>query len=85
MFQREASKREWATVDYHIATDREVNSGSLQRIADACELMAKSYRELIEERERYRLWWKDEQNRRHHLERVIRGLKSRITVLEKKK
>lgn len=39
--QRDASRKEWSTWSKESARVEEINSGSLQRIADACELMAK--------------------------------------------
>lgn len=51
MTHREASKKVWNSSDP--GRMDEINMGSLQRIADACELMAKNHARLIEERNLY--------------------------------
>ena len=37
-----------------------INTGCLQRIADAIEIMAKNHAELIEDRDKYERWFKSE-------------------------
>ena len=53
MNQREASRAEWRTHGVPPCRD-EINSGSLQRIADATEAMAQSWVELRKIAERLR-------------------------------
>jgi hypothetical protein len=54
MNNRDASKMEWSTRGGVGATDQEINIGSLQRIADACELMAKNWVQLTQDRDYYK-------------------------------
>ena len=61
-----------------------INAGSLQRIADACERMAVRHTELIEERDRYARWHKDEQARRERWQRKHSAALGQITKLRKK-
>lgn len=79
MTQREASKKHWNSNN----TVEDINSGCLQRIADATEAMAKNYVDLQNERDRLiaRVEYRDE--RITKLENRIRGLKGVITKLKK--
>ena len=74
---REASKKNWDADD----TTVDITAGSLQRIADACEVMAKSQNQLIYNRDAYKRWYELEKKWCDHLRAVIRGLKGRITIL----
>ena len=47
---RDDSRKNWSATGKF----EDINAGSLQRIADATELMAKRYLELIDERDRLR-------------------------------
>ena len=62
----------------------DIDTGSLQRIADATEAMAKNHKDLIREKEMYERWWLFEEKKTHHLRAVIRGLKGRVTILNRK-
>lgn len=64
--------------------NEQLQLGCLQRIADATEIMAKDYRELIEERNRYERWYREERGRREALERSIRTYKANYTRLKNK-
>lgn len=76
---RDSSRQNWNTR----CTVEDINAGSLQRIADACELMAKNYSELIDERNRWRRWHDEEQERRIALERRNAALRGVITKMKK--
>ena len=86
---REASKRNWTSCD----SAEQINMGSLQRIADACELMAKRYSTVIEERDRYFRWYESERkcskrlsNSNSALRGVITKVRNRLNKeLEKQK
>lgn len=78
---REASKKEWTSDD----TREDINAGSFQRIADACELMARNHAALIAERDRYERWHKEEQARRQVLERRLIALRGVVTKLKRRK
>ena len=79
--QRESSRREWSSGN----TRDEINSGSLQRIADACELMATSYKELIDERNLFRDQSISRRARIETLDRRIAALRGVITKLQKRR
>ncbi len=53
--------------------------------ADACELMAKNHSKLIEERDRYYRWYKDEQAEKNRSYRRNSALKGVITKLKNKR
>ena len=79
---REASKQNWYPGDGVFPTEK-INSGSLQRIADACELMAKNHKQLIEERDMYERSFQRRKAYAESLERTIRSLKGVITKLRR--
>lgn len=88
MTHREASKQAWSA-NLPRPTVEDINLGSLQSIADACELMAKNYAALISDRERYERWFKDyrtmykaEQRRASSLRGVITKLKTKQAALK---
>jgi hypothetical protein len=66
-------------------TIESVNAGSLQRIADATELMAKSYLELQAEAARYKEWYRIRGQEIQQLELRVAALKGVITKLKKGK
>lgn len=65
-------------------TNEQINIGSLQRIADATEVMAKNYIELQRELEKYKRWYQEEVQRVSHRDKIIAGLRGHITKLKKK-
>lgn len=74
---REESRRNWISN----STTQEINAGSLQRIADATEVMAKSYQKLIDERDMYKRWYEEERGtskRLYHSNRALRGVITKI-------
>jgi hypothetical protein len=78
---REDSKKTWTSngsIDH-------INAGSLQRIADAMELMARGYQELIRERDQYKHWYEHRRDRHEKAERRIIALKGVITRMRKVK
>ncbi len=74
MNTREASKQNWVSDLSFEST----NTGSLQRIADACELMAQGHAKLISDRDRYEKWWREERAKRIALEATVTGLRGQI-------
>lgn len=78
---REESKRNWTPASPVIKDD--IKIGCLQRIADATETMAGNYIALIEERDRYMQWYRQEQSSVAMLERSISAFKGVITKLKK--
>lgn len=81
---REASSRDWKTGSESGATFEEINSGSLQRIADATEKMAKRYDDLIYDRDLYMKMYKDKRGESESLFRSNAALRGVITKLKKK-
>ncbi|MES2779930.1 MAG: hypothetical protein V4651_08520 [Bacteroidota bacterium] len=80
---RDASRENW-TNRFEL-TNEDINTGSLQRIADATEVMAKNHNELIRENdslkrevERYRLWYNQEQKLNRYLRGNITRLKNKL-------
>ena len=78
---REVSRRPWNfSIDNAAET---INCGSLQRIADACDLMAKNHSQLIADRDRFELYWKEERATRERRDRTISALNGVITKLKR--
>lgn len=79
--QREQSRQEWTGNN----TREDIDSGSLQRIADATELMARNYLELQNDM----IFWKNRAEkglaRAEAAERRITALKGVITKMKKRK
>lgn len=61
-----------------------INAGSLQRIADAAEVMAKNYNMLLQTKENYKQWYEQRGQRIVKLERQNAALRGQITKLKKK-
>ena len=78
---RESSRGHWNSQD----TIEDINCGSLQRIADATELMAKNYQSLINDRDNYQKWYRERGERIDGLNRKISALRGQITKLKKAK
>lgn len=80
---REESRRDWHREEVPPTND-DLKLGCLQRIADATEMMARRYHDLIDERDKYKNAYKrvclyeDRANRR------IAALRGVITKLKKK-
>lgn len=79
---REASKQNWTTNNTQ-ATESEINLGSLQRIADATEVMAGNFIALQNDRDLYRRWYNEQRQNTEKLYNRIRSLKGHITRLKK--
>lgn len=80
MNQREASRQNWSAT----GQIQEINSGSLQRIADATEKMAASYDYLREDRDRYKRRYQEETLRREKRDRQVAALRGAITRMKRK-
>lgn len=84
MTYKEAGKKNWETRSGSGAERDEIKVGAIQRIADACELMAQNHARLISERDDYKHWYKDELERANQLERQNTAFRGVITKLKKK-
>lgn len=80
MNMRECSKKEWESSD----TLEHLKLGCLQRIADAVETMSRSYSALIQDRDLYERWWKEEKSRNEKLKNRNAGLRGAISRLSRK-
>lgn len=67
-----------------LATNEDVNTGSLQRIADATELMASNYLRLQADLNMYKKWHKESQEGEAKMVRRISALQGVITRLKNK-
>ena len=76
---RGSSKQEWTSN----TSVEHINAGSLQRIADACELMASNYLRLQNDLDLNRRWHREEQSLRRKRDRQIAALRGVITRLKK--
>lgn len=65
-------------------TVENINAGSLQRIADACERMAGNYIALQNERDRYKRWYQEALQNREAAERRASALRGVITKMKRK-
>ena len=80
----EASKLNWkVNNDEGKANIEEINSGSLQRIATATEIMAKNHQELIDSKEFYRKQYRYYQEQNSLKEKSIAAYKGHITRLKR--
>jgi hypothetical protein len=77
--QRESSRKEWVAKD----TLADINSGSFQRIADACELMAKDHQRLVDERDRFKQMYESHAKWAKSLERANAALRGHIGRLKR--
>jgi len=60
-----------------------INAGSLQRIADATEVMSQNYNALIADRDRFKKWYYEEREENDGLRKTIGSLRGWITRLKK--
>jgi len=79
---RELSKQNFESANGN--TLEAIGAGSLQRIADATELMAKNYLQLQTDRELYKRWYNESKAQKEKLYRQISALKGVITKLKKR-
>ena len=83
---KKISKVEWATLGQDDSNDtrEKVKLGSLQRIADACELMAQNHAELIRDRDNFKRWYEEGKADLQRAENSNRSLRGQITKLRKR-
>lgn len=83
MSLREDSKTEYRKSAETINRD-EIKIGCLQRIADATEVMAKRYQDLIDERDKYKRWYESSLKTEEYQLRRISALRGVITRMKKR-
>ena len=79
---RELSKRNFSSLNG--STLEAISTGSLQRIADATELMAKNFIALQNDRDMYKRWYYEGNAKNTKLCKQISALKGVITKLKNK-
>ncbi len=77
---KESSKKEWTSAD----SIEHINTGSLQRIADACEKMAIRHTELIDRADKYERFYKRVVAQLDASERRNAALRGVITKLRRR-
>jgi len=82
-FKEQSKTVNWGTSQPEGLNIEQVNCGALLRIADATELMAKNYAELVSERDGLRGRLRDEQINANYRRRQISALRGQITRLRK--
>lgn len=81
---RKESRKDWVATGAVVPSLEQMQFGCLQRIADATELMAKRYQELIDQKERAeksRDYWVAQHDR---MARRLVAARGQITKLKKK-
>ncbi|MEF3068106.1 hypothetical protein, partial [Pandoraea apista] len=81
---RDESRKTWTTNGDSAPTLEQINMGSLLRIADASEAMAKNHVQLQRDRDMYFNWYEREYEKRLKLERQINALRGVITKMKKR-
>ena len=82
---KEWSKDNWGlTKDDAKPSDEQIRVGCLQRIADATELIAKNYNDLLREKKRYEQWYRQEREENASLRRSLIAHKANYTRLKNK-
>lgn len=82
---REISKRVFGREKKDSAAIDEINCGSLQRIADAAESMARNYLQLQADVTLYKRWYEESQKQIAGRDRTISALRGQITKLKNAK
>lgn len=78
---RESSRKEFGSDE----SVEHINLGSLQRIADACELMARNFLQLQADRDLYKRWHENVSRERDREKRRSASLRGVITKLKRAK
>lgn len=80
MSLRDSSKQNWAGG----STLEQINAGSLQRIADASEIMASNFVSLQNDRDWYKKRHEEEKTRRQRLEHSNAALRGHIKHIKQR-
>lgn len=81
---RDESRRNWGRTTEGELEHDDLSFGALLRIADAAELMAQNHATLLQERDNYQRWYREEKEKKCALERRVNSLRGAITLLKKK-
>ena len=80
-YREESRKHGWGQ-DGKMCIDQ-LKLGCMLRMADASEVMAKNNQQLINDKEKYKRWYKEEQAKNERHGKTIAGLRGYITRLKK--
>lgn len=82
---KDQSRIDWHNKDRQLyATEEDIKTGALQRIADATEVMAKNYIKMQSDLDLYKRLYKEVSESNSRMARRIYSLKGVITKLKKK-
>jgi hypothetical protein len=78
------SRKDWGYPegDFKLNTSEIITQGAIMRIADATEVMARSYNDLIRDRDNYKRYYSEQCDRVQKLHKTISALKGHITRLK---
>lgn len=82
-YKEESRKINWGSNDESLNLDQ-INTGSVLRIADSLETIAEDKENLIEERDKFKRWYKEEREEKEMILRSNAGLRGYITRLKRK-
>jgi uncharacterized coiled-coil DUF342 family protein len=82
--KKEISKVNWAQWTDGQTSDAEIQTGAIQRIADAVERMASPYVTLLQDKEYYRVRCEELERRIVERDRTISNLRGQITKIKNK-
>lgn len=80
---KDQSRVSWQPKENRQVTNEEINTGCLQRIADATEAMAQGYIALQNQRDQYKRWYEQKSKESERMARRIAALQGVITKLKK--
>lgn len=80
-FYKEQSRLNWYTNADKLDIEQ-LKFGAILRIADSLEKIEKRYSDLINEKERFEKWYREECDRNRKLNKKISGIKSHTTRLK---
>jgi hypothetical protein len=80
---RNESRKDWRSAALGNPTLEQINTGTFQRIADACELMAKNHDALVRDRDWYKRRFEEANASSERLGRRINSLRGVITKMKR--
>ncbi len=83
-FYRSESRKDWFSLQGTL-TDQQIQTGCLQRIADALEKIVPRYDAMQDSLALYKRWHEEEEARRKSCERRLSAMKGVVARLRKKK
>lgn len=84
-YRAESRKEYGRETDTGNLGNEDLTVGCLMRIADATEVMARRYQDLIDDRDRYKRWYEEERATLHLTIRRLNATKGVVTKLRKQR